>query len=268
MVLLARVSPGSVPADPRREILTGFLRTVRHRSLRVQLGLIFCHPALCGQGCGERTAECIAKGSLEGMKKIVLLGALLMSAAAAGHAQESRQDFSISGFGVLAPQVYGNEVVPMTTTITTGVLGSYRYLVTPRLGLEINYGFAQNSIKYYVPNQAHPSGEVHSKQQELSGALVYSRNYKNFNPFVEAGPGAILFTPILDVGTHQSGAASSTNVGGLFGGGVAYEISPSFDIRAEYRGFITKTPSFGISYFQTNRYYVISTPAIGIAYHF
>ena len=202
------------------------------------------------------------------MKKIVLLGALLTSAAAAGHAQESRQDFSISGFGVLAPQVNGNEVVPMTTTITTGVLGSYRYLITPRIGLEVNYGFAQNSIKYNVPNQSLPLGEVHTRQQELSGAFVYSRNYKNFNPFVEAGPGAMLFTPILDRGTHQSPTTSSTNVGGLFGGGVAYEISPSFDVRVEYRGFVTKTPSFGITAFQTNRYYVISTPAIGIAYHF
>ena len=202
------------------------------------------------------------------MKKIVLLGALLMSAATASHAQESRQDFSISGFGVIAPQVNGNEVHPMTTTITTGVLGSYRYLLTPRVGLELNYSFAQNSIKYYVPNATLPNGEVHTKQQELSGAFVYSRNYKNFNPFVEAGPGAILFTPILDIGTHELNTASSTNVGGLFGGGVAYEISPSFDIRAEYRGFVTKTPSFGITAFQTNKYYVISTPAIGIAYHF
>ncbi|MGI4829885.1 MAG: outer membrane beta-barrel protein [Janthinobacterium lividum] len=208
------------------------------------------------------------KGSLEGMKKIVLLGALLMSAAAAGHAQESRQDFSISGFGLLAPQVYGNAVVPMTTTITTGVLGSYRYLLTPRVGLELNYGFSQDSIKYYAPSVVYPNGEVHTKNQELSGAFVYSRNYKNFNPFVEAGPGVMLFTPILDIGTHESGTKSSTNVGGIFGGGVAYEISPSFDIRAEYRGFVTKTPSFGVTQFETNKYYVISTPAIGIAYHF
>ena len=202
------------------------------------------------------------------MKKIVFLGALLMSAAAVGHAQESRQDFSISGFEVFAPDVYGNVVAPMSTTKTTGVLGSYRYLLTPRSGLELNYGFSQDSIKFNAPAVALPNNRVHSKNQEISGAYVYSRNYKNFNPFVEGGVGAMLFTPILDAGTTQLTVKSNTSVGGLFGAGVAYEISPSFDIRAEYRGFVTKTPSFGVTQFQTNRYYLFSTPAIGIAYHF
>jgi len=49
---------------------------------------------------------------------------------------------------------------------------------------------------------------------------------------------------------------------------LAYELSPSFDIRAEYRGYITKTPSFGEGNFSTNRYEVISMPTIGVAYHF
>lgn len=210
----------------------------------------------------------LAKGSLEGMKKIVLLGALLVSAVSAGHAQESRQDVSVSGFGFVAPDVYGNVVVPMSTTVTAGVLGSYRYLVTPRSGLELNYSFSQNSIKYNAPAVALPNNRVHSKNQEFTAAYVYSRNYKRYNPFLEAGVGGMFFTPILDQSTTQLSTKSNTSVGGLFGGGVAYELSPSFDLRLEYRGFVTKTPSFGITQFQTNRYYVISTPAIGVAYHF
>ena len=54
----------------------------------------------------------------------------------------------------------------------------------------------------------------------------------------------------------------------MFGAGVAYELSPSFDIRVEYRGFAVKAPDFGTASFTTNRYEVISTPAIGVAYHF
>ena len=57
-------------------------------------------------------------------------------------------------------------------------------------------------------------------------------------------------------------------MGGLYGAGIAYEISPSFDIRAEYRGFVTKVPTFGISQFETKRWYNISFPAVGVAYHF
>ena len=78
----------------------------------------------------------------------------------------------------------------------------------------------------------------------------------------------MIFTPILDSGTVQQGVVKqTTSFGGLFGAGVAYEISPSFDIRAEYRGMVLKAPTFGISYLTINKYYVISTPSIGIAYH-
>jgi outer membrane immunogenic protein len=200
------------------------------------------------------------------MKKMMLLGALLVCAAAVGQAQESRQDFSANFIGVTAPDVYGLTVHPMTTTNTGGFLGSYRYMLTPRSALELNYSWAQNSIRYN--SQSFPQGEVHTRQQEISGAYVYSRSYGNYSPFVEAGVGGVIFTPILDSGTHQLDAKQNTNVGGLFGGGMAYEISPSFDIRMEYRGFLMKAPNFGKDGFKTDRYYVMMTPSLGVAYHF
>jgi opacity protein-like surface antigen len=199
------------------------------------------------------------------MKKMMLLGALVLGVATMAHAQESRQDASISFMGVTAPQVNGLGVFPMRSTITGGVLGSYRYMLTPRSALELNYTFAQDTIYY---NNISNGGHVHTRQQEISGAYVYSRTYGNFNPFVEAGVGGMIFTPVLDYGTSNIDAKQNTNVGGLFGAGVAYEISPSFDIRVQYRGFVMKAPDFGISSFKTSRYYVVSTPAIGIAYHF
>lgn len=207
------------------------------------------------------------EGIFVSMKKTVLLGALL-AAATVAQAQESRQDFSVSGFEIFAPQVSGNGVFPMRTTSATGILGSYRYLLTPRSGLELNYGFALNSIVYNNFSAGISTSYVHEHQQEISTAYVYSRNYKRYNPFVEAGVGAMIFTPILDNGTNIRDTRQTVSVGGLFGAGVAYELSPSFDIRAEYRGFVLKAPSFGITPFNTNRYYVLSTPSIGVAYHF
>lgn len=205
------------------------------------------------------------EGIASSMKKMMVIGALLLGSAA-GYAQESRQDVSVSGFGLLAPDVHGNGVNPMSTTITTGFLGSYRYMVTPRSALELNYGFAQNSDKYYTSSI--PNGEVHARQQEMSGAYVYTRNYGRYNPFLEGGVGGMIFTPIRDSGTHQLDTRQNTNVGALFGGGIAYELSPSFDLRVEYRGFALKSPDFGKTEFKTNRYYVISMPTIGFAYHF
>ena len=197
-------------------------------------------------------------------KTILLLGALMLSAAA-GYAQESRQDVSISASGNFAPQINANGAQKNTTT-TLGLLASYRYMLTPRSALELNYGYAQNTQKYAVFGKN--NGGIHTLQQEFSGAYVYNLNFRNFNPFAEVGVGAIIFHPLLDEGTYQLDAKQSTNIGALFGAGLAYEISPSFDIRAEYRGFLVKTPNFGLDTFKTNRYEVVSTPSIGIAYHF
>jgi opacity protein-like surface antigen len=201
------------------------------------------------------------------MKKTMLLLGALMLSAAAGYAQESRQDLSVSGSAAFAPQVTGNSV-QKNTSMTIGLVASYRYMLTPRSALEVNYGYQQNTQYYQVFGKK--SGGIHTLQQEISGAYVFNLNFKNFNPFLEAGPGAMIFSPLKDAGTSDLDARQTTAIGALVGGGVAYELSPSFDIRAEYRAFLVKTPNFGLpgAVFNTNRYEVISTPSIGIAYHF
>lgn len=201
------------------------------------------------------------------MKKTMLLGALLMLLASVGyvHAQESRQDISLSVTTVWAPQVNGN-AVQLNTTKPVGFLGSYRYMLTPRSALELNYSFAQYSSNYstsFLPNV-----RIHTRQQEVTGAYVYNLNFRNFNPFLEAGVGALIFTPIRDYRTTNFDTKQSTGIGALFGGGLAYELSPSWDVRVQYRGFAVKAPSFGLDNFKTNRWEVISVPAVGMAYHF
>jgi opacity protein-like surface antigen len=200
------------------------------------------------------------------MKKIAFLAILLAATGAAGHAQESRQDFSISGIGLIEPFRASSTTVQVNSTPAYGALASYRFMLTPTSALEANYGITyQNSIGYYVnPNHY----KVLTRNEEISGAFVKSFVFKNLNPFVEAGPGAFVFLPIINSGTTTLDSKQQIEIGGLFGAGFAYEISPSFDIRAEYRGWATKVPTFGNTQFTTNRWYVISVPAVGVAYHF
>jgi opacity protein-like surface antigen len=197
------------------------------------------------------------------MKKMMLLGALILSAAA-GQAQESRQDASVSAYGLFAPDITGN-AVHQTTSPWIGFLGSYRFMLTPRSALELNYSFTQNQQNYTT---SFLTGQIHQRQQEVSGAYVFNMNFRNLNPFLEAGVGALIFSPIRDFQTTTFDTKRQTGVGALFGGGVAYELSPSWDIRAEYRGFVVKAPNFGVDNFKTNRYEVISMPSLGVAYHF
>jgi opacity protein-like surface antigen len=85
---------------------------------------------------------------------------------------------------------------------------------------------------------------------------------------VEAGAAALIFLPIRNTGTTSLDVKQQTTIGGMYGAGVAYEISPSFDIRVEYRGLVTKVPTFGYTQFATNKWYNIYNPTIGVAYHF
>jgi outer membrane immunogenic protein len=217
------------------------------------------------------------------MKRIGLLLLLLPMLATVSFAQESRQDVSVSGTLVIPPYVNGQAVFQsgcLAPTIATnaasptpkggtcygpGVLASYRYLVTPRSALEVNYQWAQYNTNFITSVL---NNNIHTRMQEFSAAYVYNLTFRRWNPFLEAGVGAFFFSGLDNSNTTRFGPKRTTNIGALYGGGIAYELSPSFDIRAEYRGIVVKAPNFGYTDFDTKRYYNISDPAIGIAYHF
>lgn len=198
------------------------------------------------------------------MKKSLLFFLLLPFLAVASHAQVSRQDISLSAGGVISPFIVGH-AVQQSATIGLSGLASYRYMLTPRSELEGNYGYTQLAEKYYT---SFNTVRVHSRMQEFSGAYVYTLNFGNFNPFIEGGPAAFLFTPLDDPSTTVLNARGQTEIGAIYGAGLAYEISPSYDIRVEYRGLLMETPDFKLQPQKVGRFYNVFNPVIGIAYHF
>ena len=203
------------------------------------------------------------------MKKIAFIVLLLAVAAAAGRAQESRQDISLSGTGIITPFMAGTTDVQVSANRAFGALLSYRFMLTPSSALEANYGIDyQNQYHYTISNTNNYL--VGNRMQEISGAYVRYFVFKNFNPFLEAGPAALIFVPIYNSSTKTLDAKQQTSVGAVWGGGIAYEVSPSFDVRAEFRSFVTKVPTFGDSALVTNRWYKIGIyePVVGVAYHF
>jgi outer membrane immunogenic protein len=207
------------------------------------------------------------------MKKIVFVFFLLAACAVAGRAQESRQDVSLSGIGIIEPFVASSTDVQVHSNYALGGLVSYRFMLTPSSALEVNYGITyQNTMRFIVGNTN--VVKVLTRTQEVSGAYVRSFTFRKLNPFVEGGPSALIFLPIRNSQTTSLDVKQQTAIAAMYGGGVAYEISPSFDIRAEYRGFVTKVPNFGQGSgtnsvnLTTNKWYNIYEPTIGVAYHF
>ena len=205
------------------------------------------------------------------MKKIALIAILLAVSTAAGRAQESRQDVSISGSALITPFIASSTDVQVHSKRGLGVLASYRFQLTPSLAVEGNYGITYENTFRFVGPSFYNGITVPARVEEASAAAVRSFVFKNFNPFVEAGPGIVIFVPIVNSELQTLDARQQKEIAGVYGAGFAYEISPSFDIRAEYRGLITKVPTFGESgsyNFTTNKWFNISDPVVGVAYHF
>jgi outer membrane immunogenic protein len=201
------------------------------------------------------------------MKKIVLIAFMLAICVATGRAQESRQDISISGTVLIPPFRASQTAVQASAQREFGTLVSYRFMVTPTSAFEGNFGMTyQGKMNYRIQNTNHY--QINNRTTEISGAYVRSFTFKNFNPFAEAGGGAFIFLPVRDAETTSLDVKQVTEIGAIYGAGIAYEVSPSFDIRAEYRGLVVKVPSFGVSQLVTNKWYNIYAPSIGVAYHF
>jgi opacity protein-like surface antigen len=198
------------------------------------------------------------------MRKVALLLVLPLLLAVAGFAQESRQDVSLGVTGVFPPYVYGNTVHEYGR-YGMGGLASYRYMLTPRSAVEGNYQYSQNAYSFTT---SFNHTRVHTRMQEASAAYVFNFNFRKFNPFLEAGVGAYIFG-VIQTGTLTLDAKRQTRIGGLYGGGIAYELSPSWDLRAEYRGIVVKAPDFDLANYKTGKWLpTLSNPVIGVAYHF
>ncbi|MGA2352075.1 MAG: outer membrane beta-barrel protein [Terracidiphilus sp.] len=208
------------------------------------------------------------------MKKIAFFVFLLAVSVAAGRAQESRQDISLSGAALIEPHVSSSTNVYLGANTAYGALLSYRFMLTPSSAVEANYGITYQNTFHFTINGYQNGVSVLTRTQEMSAAYVRTFHYRKFNPFLEGGPGSLIFLPIRNIGTSDIDVKKQTEIGGIYGAGIAYEISPSFDIRAEYRGLVVKVPNFGLSSansgidLATNKWYNVNEPVIGVAYHF
>ena len=90
------------------------------------------------------------------MKKIALIAFLLIVCVAAGRAQESRQDISLSGTGLVEPFIASSTDVQVSANRAFGALASYRFMLTPSSAVEANYSITYaNSLHYVISNTNH-----------------------------------------------------------------------------------------------------------------
>ena len=127
--------------------------------------------------------------------------------------------------------------------------------------MEANYAYTQNTESFSLPGNV---VGVKTHSHEISGAYVFRIPMGKITPFVLGGAGALVFDP-----NNFTGAARQTRVAGLYGAGADINLSRHLFLRAEYRGLIYNSPTYGMAALAgTDRVTHRAEPTVGLGWHF
>lgn len=189
---------------------------------------------------------------------------LAMSAflAIPGFSQEEsyRQEVSGQVFGSFVKDTW-QDGIKQSANNSGGALASYRFLFDQHNAVEVNYGYSLNTQRYESPDFARG---VNSYSNEVTAAYVYRYPFNRWSLFALAGTGALVFDA-----KNTQGVGSQARAAGLYGGGVDMGITKQLFVRAEYRGLIYNSPTYGIaSLARMDRVTQRFEPSIGFGWRF
>ena len=194
--------------------------------------------------------------------KISLLLAALALLSLPALAQNGNSEVSANFTGNFQKQANGMGVTD-TATDSGGFLVNYRYHFNRWSAVEANYG---NTLFSQVYN----TGTVtQARVQEATFAYMFTFGVDRdarFHPFLEAGTGALFFSPVFAGST--SPAVSQNRPVLLYGGGVAYKLTNRFSVQAGYRGLIYTAADFSVPTQVTNAKTNMAEPYVGVSFRF
>ncbi len=200
------------------------------------------------------------------MKKLTELAIILVLFGISSWAQEFRHEITVQGSGFFQKQTTAGGITNEPTN-SGGVMAGYRFNLKSWLAVEGDYDYFRNHESFllssggttFVPVNVHAAtGTAIVKLPSFKMPAV-----KIVAPFVLAGGGAMFFDPRGGfVNTEQTRATF------VYGGGVDVPMSKHFLLRAEYRGFIYKTPDFEMASLKVDKYTHSAVPSAGLVFTF
>ena len=199
------------------------------------------------------------------MKKLTELAIILILFAISSWAQEVRNEVTVQGSGFFNKQTSDGGITNEPTN-SGGVMAGYRFNLKNWFAVEGDYDYSRNSQRFlassgttFIPmNVCAATGTAIVKLPSFKMPAV-----KIASPFVLAGGGAMFFDP-------RGGSVSNEQTRGAFvyGGGVDLPVSKHFLVRAQYRGFVYKTPDFEQTNLKVDRYTHSAVPSAGLVFTF
>jgi hypothetical protein len=215
----------------------------------------------------------------------LLLGILGIASVSTSHAQATsagpttplkrqlqRLDLGVSGAdlitkGVSGPNYVGNPVT-LNTSSTLGALIQVRYVRSPLVGFEFNYGYARYTENFNFATTTPfgpPAGPfpVQTKASEYTFGYVAHLprfSYHGIQPFAGAGAGSTGFTPTPNGGEGLPTKARATY---YYTVGAEDMLSKHFGVRLQFRQLFFKAPDFGQNYLTIQQQTITSEPTFG-----
>ena len=189
--------------------------------------------------------------------------------------QLSRIDLAVTGVGVFNQSSHGvatvnglaNTPVNLSPGNTAGAVVTLRYVVSPFVGFEGNYGYARYTDTF-TPFGSQPSAGVQQNASEYTfGYVAHTRKqYFGVSPFASAGLGTMVFRP-----TPGGGEALPEQARAVYYFSIGAEttvLSPHFGIRAQYRQVFFKAPDFLTNYLTIQQRTTTYEPGVGFFLRF
>jgi opacity protein-like surface antigen len=204
------------------------------------------------------------------LKTAVVALAAIFLLAPYGLAQEHSLEVAASAGTILTKTVEGNGTT-VSATQPLNLLGTFRFRIAPRFGLEANYGRAKNSQNYNSPPNTF---RIQTQITEFTGDLVYSPfRTERVTTFILGGGGVLFFSPYY---TEIDGVPTTINtsrqgrVGILFGAGADYHFNSRLALRLQYRGLFYSPPDFNVhvSGLFTGAHGYMGEPSVGVVFSF
>jgi len=199
------------------------------------------------------------------MKKLTDLAIILVLFGISSWAQEVRHEVTVQGSGFFQKQTTAGSITNEATN-SGGVMAGYRFNIKNWLAVEGDYDYFRNHQTFSwstgatsIPMNVHAATGI---------AIVKLPSFKMpavkvVSPFVLAGGGAMFFDPRGgSIGNEQTRGAF------VYGGGFDVPMSKHFLLRAQYRGFVYKTPDFEMTSLQVDKYTHSAVPSAGLVYTF
>jgi opacity protein-like surface antigen len=198
------------------------------------------------------------------MKKLTELAIILVLFGISSWAQEVRNEVTVQGSGFFQKQTTAGGITNEATN-SGGVMAGYRFNLKNWFAVEGDYDYFRNHQTFSgssgttsIPMNVHAATGV---------AIVKLPSFKVpavkiVSPFVLAGGGAMFFDP------REGSMKEQTRGAFVYGGGFDVPLAKHFLVRAQYRGFVYKTPDFEMTSLKVDKYTHSAVPSAGLVFTF